>query len=78
MLSYAPLNFTKTRFRKAVQDAWGNTNSVAILEAVRRNATRFELVFGGDAATTNTVAATKLNVEGGLSVNDVSTALNNY
>jgi hypothetical protein len=78
MLAYAPINFTKTRFRKAVQDAWGNTNSVAILEAVRRNATRFELVFGGDAATTNTVAATKLNVEGELSVNDVSTALNNY
>jgi hypothetical protein len=78
MLAYAPIDFTKARFRKAVQDAWGNTNSVAILEAIRRNATRFELVFGGSAFTTNTVAATKLNVEGELSVNDVSTALNNY
>lgn len=78
MLSYAPIDFTRARFRKAVQDAWGNTNSVDILKAVRRNATRYELVFGGTESTTNTVTAVKLDLEGQASVADISTALNHY
>lgn len=77
MLDFSPINFTKAKNRKAVQDIWGNTDSVAILTDCTRKATRAEEVFGGESATTNTVTALKLNWEGTLSTNDVSYALNN-
>ena len=77
MLDYAPVDFTRTKIRKAVQDAWGNTDSISILQAGTRTALKIEEVFGGNAATTNTVTATKLNYEGSVTTYDVSVALNN-
>lgn len=73
---YAPVDFTKQKMRKAIQDIWGNTDSIPILEAFRRKATNGEMYFGGNVVTTNTVSATKLDVPGQISMNDVSNALN--
>lgn len=73
---YAPIDFTKQKMRKAIQDIWGNTDSIPILQAFTRKATNGELYFGGTVVTTNTVSATKLNVPGQISMNDVSNALN--
>lgn len=75
MLDFAPADMTRVKQRKAVQDIWGNTDSVAILEAVRRKATKAEVVLGGSTVTTNTVSALKLNWEGSLSGDDVALAL---
>lgn len=76
MLDFAPIDMTRNKNRKAVQDVWGNTDSVAVLQACVRKATLGETVFGGNSATTNTVTALKLNWEGTLSIDDVSYALN--
>lgn len=73
---FAPLDFTRQKMRKALQDIWGNTDSVAVLQALRRKATRAEVYLGGNAATTNTVTALKLNFEGSVSAEDVGRALN--
>ena len=75
ILDFAPADMTRGKQRKAVQDIWGNTDSVAILEAVRRKATKAEVVLGGNTATTNTVSALKLYWEGSLSGDDVARAL---
>jgi hypothetical protein len=77
MLDFAPIDCSKQKNRKAVQDVWGNTDSVVVLQACRRKATRGEVYLGGNSATTNTVTATKLNWEGSLSINDIATAINN-
>jgi hypothetical protein len=76
MLDFAPIDATRQKQRKAIQDVWGNTDSVAVLQACTRKATKAEVALGGNSATTNTVAALKLNWEGTLSVDDVSRALN--
>lgn len=76
MLDFAPIDATRAKQRKAIQDVWGNSDSVAVLQACTRKATRAEVVLGGNSATTNTVAALKLNWEGLLSTDDVSAALN--
>ena len=76
MLDFAPIDFTRQKNRKAAQDVWGNTDSVAVLQAVTRKATVAESALGGASATTNTVAAVKLNWEGTLSYGDISSALN--
>jgi len=77
MLDFAPIDCTRAANRKAVVDVWGTTDSVAVLNACTRKASRAEDALGGTTATTNTVAALKLNWEGLLSVDDVSRALNN-
>jgi hypothetical protein len=76
MLDFAPIDFTKGKTRKGVQDVWGNTDSVAVLQACRRKATVAEVTLGGETKTTNTVSALKLNWEGTLSYTDVGIALN--
>lgn len=78
LLEFAPIDFTRQKLRKAVQDAWGNTDSVAVLQDCRRKATRGEAYLGGNDATTNTVTAKKLNYTGSVSLDDVSNALNRY
>jgi len=75
MLDFAPADMARLKQRKAVQDIWGNTDSVPILESVRRKATKAEVVLGGNVVTTNTVSALKLNWEGSLSGDDVASAL---
>lgn len=76
MLDFAPLDFGTLKNRKAIQDQWGNADSVVILQAVTRFATHFEVAIGGNDATTNTVTAKKLTLTGPISLDDVSTALN--
>ena len=78
LLEFAPIDFTRQKMRKAVQDAWGNTDSVAVLQACTRKATQGEVYLGGSDATTNTVTAKKLNYSGSISLDDVSNALNRY
>lgn len=76
MLDFAPIDMSRVKNRKAVQDVWGNTDSITILQDMRRKATRGEIYLGGTSATTNTVSALKLNYIGGLSIDDIATALN--
>lgn len=76
MERFAPLDFARQKMRKALQDIWGNADSVAVLQALRRKATRGELYLGGVEATTNTVTALRLNFEGSVSAEDVGRALN--
>ena len=76
MERFSPLDFTRQKMRKALQDIWGNADSVAVLQALRRKATRAEVYLGGNQATTNTVTALKLNFEGSVSAEDVGRALN--
>lgn len=76
MLDFAPIDMSRVKNRKAVQDVWGNTDSIVILQDMRRKATRGEIYLGGTNATTNTVSALKLNYVGGLSIDDIATALN--
>jgi hypothetical protein len=80
MLRFAPIDFGKQKNRKAAQDVWGNTDSVAVLQACRRKATRAEVYITpnivGNQATTNTVMALKLNWSGQVSLNELSDALN--
>ena len=76
MLQYAPIDFGKATARKAIADVWGNADGVAVLTACVRRARRAELWLGGSVVVTNTVSATKLNVPGAISLNDLSDALN--
>lgn len=78
MLDFAPLDMARNKLRKAVVDAWGNTDSVAVLQACVRKATNGEKYLGGTSATENTVTAWKLNVPGNIGMNEISTALNRY
>lgn len=80
MLRFAPIDFGKNKNRKAAQDVWGNTDSVAVLQACRRKATRAEVYItpniAGNQVTTNTVMALKLGWTGQASLNELSDALN--
>ena len=76
MLDFSPIDMTRNAYRRAVVDAWGNIESVAILKDCLRKATVAEVALGGNSATTNTVSALKLNWEGTLGVMDVAVALN--
>lgn len=78
LLTYAPCDFSRQKNRKAAQDVWGNTDSVAVLQACTRKATNAEKILGGTDATTNTVTAWKLNVTGSVAINEVSSALNRF
>jgi hypothetical protein len=76
MLDFAPVDFTRNKMRKAVTDTWGNTDSVAVLQACVRKASNAEKYLGGTSATENTVTAWKLNWFGTISIDDVSYSLN--
>lgn len=80
LMDFAPINFTRNKYRKVITDVWATTlsagNLTTLTQAFTRKATVSETVFGGTSATTNTVAALKLNWEGALSTDDVSYALN--
>ena len=78
MLSYAPLDFGRKKYRDAMPDIWGSAPSVTMLQGCTRKATRAEAYLGGSAATTNTVTALKLNAPGQVSVNEISDALNRH
>ena len=76
MLDFTPLNMARVSNRKAIQDVWGNTDSIPVLQACTRKATNAERYLGGNTGTTNTVTATRLNWTGTLGHPDVSHALN--
>jgi len=76
VIDNAPIDAARNRMRSATVDIWGATDSVAILQDMRRKATRGEAYLGGNNATTNTVSALKLNYIGSLSIDDIATALN--
>lgn len=76
MLDFAPVDFARNKNRKAVEDIWGATDSVAVLQSLTRKATNAEQILGGTSATSNTVTAWKLNYAGSVGITEVSTALN--
>lgn len=78
MLQFAPINFGKQKFRKAVTDAWGTTDSKAILTDCTRPATNGEKYLGGTVVTENTIAAWKLNFSGNITIGEISNALNRF
>ena len=78
MLQFAPINFGKQKFRKAVTDAWGTTDSKAILTDCTRPATNGEKYLGGTVVTENTIAARKLNFSGNIAIGEISNALNRF
>ena len=78
MLDFAPVDMSRNKVRKAVVDAWGNADSVAVLASCVRKATNGEKYLGGNSATENTVTAWKLAVPGNIGMNEISTALNRY
>ena len=78
MLQFAPINFGKQKFRKAVTDAWGATDSKVILTNCTRLATNGEKYLGGAVATENTISAWKLNFSGNIPIGEISNALNRF
>lgn len=78
LLDNSPIDMSRQKMRKAVQDTWGNTDSIAVLQACTRFATNGEVYLGSADATTNTVTAKKLNFTGTISITDVSSALNGF
>jgi hypothetical protein len=75
MMDFAPVDFGRAKARKALQDIWGNTDSIALLQAMQRFATNGELLMGATDATTNTVTAKKLSFTGSISYSDIGLAL---
>ena len=78
MLDFAPIDMGRNKLRLAVIDVWGNTESVAVLQACTRKATIGEKYLGTTTVTENTVTALKLVVPGQISISDVSSALNRF
>jgi len=78
MLDFAPINFGRQKFRKAVTDAWGTADSKAILTACTRPATNGEKYLGGTTVTENTISAWKLRFPGNIPISEISNALNRF
>lgn len=76
LMDNAPIDASRNKMRKAIDDIWGNTDSVAVLQSLLRKATNGELILGSTDATTNTVTAKKLDVPGKINLTDLSVALN--
>jgi hypothetical protein len=75
LMDNTPIDMGRNANRKAVQDIWGNTDSVAVLQALREKATRAQVLFGGTSKTTNTVTALDRAFTGLLSIDDVRAAV---
>lgn len=76
ILEYSPIDFTRQKNRNAVVDVWGAADSVALLTACTRKATRAENILGGTSVTTNTITALRLNWMGTVSREEVGRILN--
>lgn len=76
ILGFSPLDFSRNKIRAAVNDVWGATDRDAILNAATEFASRFEMLFGGNSATTGGVTAIKRTLPYVLTINDVSATLN--
>ncbi len=75
LMDNTPIDLGRNANRKAVQDIWGNTDSVSVLQALREKATRAQVILGGTTKTTNTVSALDRSYTGTLSGQDISAAL---
>lgn len=79
LLSRGRFNPEKASIRRGINDIFsGPTNSTsrgAILTAMTEFATRAEVLFGGNNATTDTVTALKRNWSGKLTDSDIARAL---
>jgi hypothetical protein len=75
LMDNEPIDFGRNANRKAVQDIWGNTDSVVVLQAMREKATRAQAIIGGTLKTTNTVSAIDRAYTGSLSGYEISLAL---
>jgi len=75
LMDNAPIDFTRNKARKAVDDVWG-ADAAAVCAGLVRKATRAEQALGGTDATTATVTAWKLNWSGSVSRSEVGTILN--
>jgi hypothetical protein len=78
LFTFSPIDFSRQKMRKAVEDVWGTTDSVVVLQNCTRKATQAEVYEGGTVVTQNTVSATKLNWSGTLSTDEISDVLNNF
>lgn len=76
MMDNSPIDFTRAKMRSAVNDVWGATDRDVILNAATEFASRFEMLYGGNSATTGGVTAIKRNLIYPVNINDVSSALN--
>lgn len=76
ILGFSPLDFSRNKIRAAVNDVWGATDRDTILNAATEFASRFEMLFGGNSATTGGVTAIKRALPYTLTINDVSATLN--
>ncbi len=72
MLDNAPIDFGRNPMRNAVVDAWGNTDSVTVLQALTEKATRAQAAIGGTSKTTNTVTALDRTYTGTVSQVDTT------
>jgi hypothetical protein len=74
MCDYSPLSFAKAKLRKAVTDIWGSADAAAILDNFTENASRAEVLFGGNNATEATVTALVRNWTGTITIDDLGQA----
>lgn len=69
-------DYTRNKVRKWITDVWGNavanSNSEAILKAGTENASRAEVVIGGNTKTTGTVTALDRAWQGEVTIEDVN------
>lgn len=75
LLDNAPIDFTRNKSRKAVDDVWG-ADAPGVLAGLVRKATRAEEILGGTDATNSTVTAWKLNWSGLVTRAEVGDILN--
>jgi hypothetical protein len=75
LMDNAPVDFTRNKNRKAVDDVWG-ADAAGVLTSFVRKATRAEQTLGGTDATNSTVTAWKLNWFGLVSRSEVGVILN--
>lgn len=72
-------DFSRNKVRNWITDVWGNatagSNAESILQAGTENATRAEVLFGGNNKTTGTVTALDRSWSGQITANDIDEAL---
>lgn len=74
MCDYSPVSFAKAKLRKAVTDIWGAVDAAVILDNFTENASRAEVLFGGNTATESTVTALVRNWTGTITIDDLGQA----
>lgn len=80
MLDFQPIDFTRSKNRRAVTDVWGATDGAPILTDCTRRTSRVELYLTADIpanqSTTGGVVGLNLTWHGPITLNELSMALN--